>query len=87
MLTDWLVCHTDGSGSDRHTDRLVGLLYSLSDSDGHDGWSDRLVYMVDEQSDDVGQSDRWTMRLTCGVTDGHVIDKLMGWWTDGSYDG
>ena len=38
------------SDSDGHTERLVGVLYRLTDGDG---WSDGQVYMVDEWSDVV----------------------------------
>ena len=64
------------SCSDRWSDRLGGLSYRWS---GIGGWSDRQVYRLDEQSDDVGQPDEWIVGLMGGVTDGHVIDELMGW--------
>ena len=71
------------SGSDRWLDRLIGLSYRWS---GGDGWSDGQGKMGYRWSDGDGQSNGWSAGLIGGVTDWHVIDELMGCWTDWSYD-
>ena len=59
----------------------------MVDEQSHnEGQPDRQGKMVYRWLDGDGLSDRWIAGLTGGVTDRHVIDELMGWWTDWSYD-
>ena len=72
------------SGGDGWSDGLLYMVEGWTDDVGH---SDRRGKMVYRRSDGDGWSDRWIVGLTGGVTDCCVMDKLTGWWMDGSCDG